>query len=123
MKAQKKNIKVIMNKSDHFKVYMTQNLFITLLVLKLMKNALFLIMITVDISWNSCGEYKKFTKSYAEKIFKDIHFLGFYIILCPPRDATSHLSSINQNLENFDNQECYNNKIIALLPHFERSFE
>ena len=47
------------------------------------------------------------------------HILQFYIILCPSSDVTSHLISKNQNLEQLGNQECYYNKINAILYHFE----
>ena len=50
------------------------------------------------------------------------HILLFYITLCPQNDVTSHLICIKQNIELLGNQECYQNKINAILHHFESSF-
>ena len=49
------------------------------------------------------------------------HILLFYIILRPQCDITSHLICINQNLEKLGKQECYYNKIKAILHYFESS--
>ena len=115
----KKNMKVIMNKIDHFKVYDTKSFHYLIRSFQDDEECPFFIVITVDISCHSCDNYNKITVLCWENL--DIfHFLGFYIILCPPCDVTSHLTSINQNLEKLGNQECYHNKINAILAHFER---
>ena len=47
----------------------------------------------------------------------------FHITLCPHCDITSPPICINQNLEWLSNQECYHNKINAIVHHFESYFE
>ena len=77
-KDAKENMRVIMNKIDHFKVYMTQNFFITLLgAFKMMKNALFYCKNsrhnyhgTVVMSITSLQRFNSILK----KIFRDIPF-------------------------------------------------
>jgi len=51
------------------------------------------------------------------------NFLLSYLKLCPQNDVTSHPICINQNIEYLGNQECYHNKINAILHHFGSSFK
>ena len=60
---------------------------------------------------NNCTEFQ----FYSEKVVR--------YSMCPCCDVTSCLICINQNLEELCNQECYHNKINAILQHFESSFE
>ena len=78
--------------------------------------------VRVEISWNfvvSATTVQSFS-SIQKKSSDIFHFLWVYIILCPC-DVTSHLICVNQNLEKHGNQNCYHNKINAILHHFESS--
>ena len=71
---------------------------------------------------DECSNCKSF-QFHTEKVFRDIPFFCDFTSFCLHCEVTAHLIFINENLEKLGNQECYHNKINAILYHFESSFE